>query len=206
MVRDYDSSRRQEAARRTREAILAAAFKLHGQGIFDLESLAREADVSVATVRKHFPNREVLFEACTGYGLHLAPMPDFAALAARADARDRLATAVHQAYAFHESLLGQVWGAFKLEDESPVLASTLRQVEGAGEALAETVVTAWPDLGDRAGRLRGLVTGMLSPLTYRGLRVHGGLSPDEAVGYATELLLSALEAGDGRAEREAAYH
>ena len=205
MARDYDSSRRQEAARRTREAILAAAFKLHGQGIVDLDSLAREADVSVATVRKHFPNRELLFEGCTTYGLHLAPMPDFVGLATLADPRERLAETVRQGYALHESLFGQVWGAFKLEDESPVLAGTLREVEGAVHALAETAVAAFPDCGDEAAELRGLVAGMLSPLTYRGLRVHGGLSPAQATRSTTALLLQAFEAGGPWREAEADY-
>ncbi|MBI5947522.1 MAG: TetR/AcrR family transcriptional regulator [Chloroflexi bacterium] len=206
MARNYDSSRRQDAARRTREAILAAAFKLHGEGVLDLDTLAREADVSVATVRKHFPNRELLFEGCTTYGLHLVPLPDFAALAAITDPRQRLARAVHEAYGFHEALFGQIWSGFKLEDESPALAATVRQVESVAGALAERVVEAWPDRGDEASELRGLVAGMLSPLTYRGLRLHGGLSPEQATRGTTTFLLQAFEAGGLPAGEEVAHN
>jgi AcrR family transcriptional regulator len=203
MAREYDASRRQEAARRTREAILAAAFRLHGQGIFDLESLAREADVSVATVRKHFPNRELLFEGCTAYGFHQVSTPDPVALAAVTDPAIRLTEAVRQAYALHEGLFGQVWGAYKLADESAVLSATLRDVEGLMGALTEIVMAAWPDFGDTAGELRGLISGLLSPLAYRALRAHGHLSPEQATRSTTGLLLQALEAGGLPSQGEA---
>ena len=64
-----DASRRSAAAQRTREQIVAAAFHLHGEGVVQVEELARAARVSVATGRKRFPNREILFENCTAFGL-----------------------------------------------------------------------------------------------------------------------------------------
>lgn len=194
MARTYDATRRQEAAHKTREAILAAAFVLHGQGIFNLEPLAEAANVSVATVRKHFPNRELLFEGCTAYGLHQVTMPDFAALSRITDWREQLAAVARDAYALHEALFGQVWGAYRLEDESPVLARSLTQVHGAVEALADLVVAAWPNLGDDAPELRGLATALLGPLAYRALRVQGGLTPEQASRHAAAFLLHAFEA------------
>lgn len=194
MTRKYDGSRRAEAARRTREQIVAAAFRLHGQGILDLEDLAREADVSVATVRKHFPTREDLFQNCTAYGLHAAPMPDVNALGRVDDAVERTERAVREVYSLHESLLGQTWVAFQLEQESPVMAATLRQIEDVVSDVAEAVLEAWP--ADEASRasLRGQIAALLSPLTYRALRLHGGLSPSEAVTQTGSMLISSLSA------------
>ena len=90
MARKYDASRRSALAQRTREAILEAAFTLHGQGILDTESLAKAADVSVATIRKHFPTRELLFEGCTAFGMHLVPTPDLEAIGRVEDPADPL--------------------------------------------------------------------------------------------------------------------
>lgn len=201
MARNYDGSRRAEAARRTREQILAAAFRLHGEGILDIDVLAREANVSVPTVRKHFPTREILFEGCTAYGLHLVSMPDIESIGKVSDPIERVEFAVRQVYSLHESLFGQVWTAFQHELESTAFATTLSQIEDQVARVTDELLAAWPASGE--GRLRGLIAGMFSPLTYRGLRLHGGLSPSEAVRQAASMIEAALTAG---ASREEAVH
>ena len=45
MPRKYDSQRREEAAARTRQAIVDAAVKLHGEGITTVAAVADEAHV-----------------------------------------------------------------------------------------------------------------------------------------------------------------
>lgn len=193
MARTYDSSRRAALSQKTREAILEAAFRLHGLGVLDTETLAREANVSVATVRKHFPTREALFEGCTAWGIRLAPMPNLAALAAIADPAERTREAVRQVYTLHEALAGQVWGAFKLEDESPAMAGSLLQLDQLVGAV--TQLLAAPESDD--GGQPGFIAGMLSPLTFRALRVTGGLSAAEAVARVTGVLLPAPRPAPG---------
>jgi AcrR family transcriptional regulator len=204
MVRKYDGTRRAEAARRTREQILAAAFRLHGEGVLDFETLAHEANVSVPTVRKHFPTRELLFEDCTAYGLHLVPMPDIDAIREIGDPVQRMERTVREMYRLHEALLGQAWTAYQHEHESPALAAVLRQIEDTVAIAAQQVLDAWwrRDGGEEDG-LRRLLLGMLSPLAYRALRVHGGLSPAEAIARTAQLLEAALTAS---ASREEAAH
>lgn len=193
--RKYDASRRAEMAQKTRDAILAAAFRLHGQGILDMESLAREANVSVATVRKHFPTRKLVFEGCTAFGMqHLVSMPEFEALAAIEGSEDRTRETVRQVYALHEALLGQAWVGFKLEDESPAMVNVLRQIEGIVGAASEIVAAAWPARAGGDAAFRGLVSGMLSPLTFRALRVQSGLSPQDATDQVSEVLVRAGQA------------
>ncbi len=198
MPRSYDASRRQQAANRTREAILAAAFRLHGMGLLDLETLAQEADVSLATVRKHFPTRELLFEGCTAYGMHQVTLPDVGAIASIADPVERTREAARQAYATHEQLFGQVWGAYRLEDESPALAAVLAQSDELLEVIAGLIVDAWPLDEDRVKQTRGFVIGLLNPLTYRALRRYGGLTPEQATEQTQATLLHALGSIEGR--------
>ncbi len=205
MSRKYDASRRIELARKTREGILEAAFRLHGQGILDTESLAKEANVSVATVRKHFPTRELLFEGCTAFGMHLVPMPDFEALAAIEDPADRARETVSQVHATLETLLGHVWAAFKLEDESPSLAAVLQQIDGVVAAGTDLVLAGWPPRAGSDTAFRGFVRGMLSPLTYRALRVQAGLSPRDATSQVAEALVRAGQSAPGAEKRRAAY-
>ena len=80
MVRQYDSSRRRKAAEQTRQDILQAALKLHWDGITEFEPLAREAGCSLATLRKHFPSKELLFGSCTRAFAETVTLPDLTAL------------------------------------------------------------------------------------------------------------------------------
>jgi AcrR family transcriptional regulator len=194
MKRHYDASRRAAAAERTREAIIAAAFELHGKGITDFESLAKEADVSVATVRKHFPTRELLFESCTAYGTHRLILPDIEILAATPEPAERTRRAVRETYALHESIFGQSWIAFQLEAESASMAAALGQVEELTGVVGALIVDAWAlDEADRE-EARGFVVGMLNPLTYRALRLYGRLSPEQAIEQTTTALVGNLTA------------
>ncbi len=64
--RRYDSSRRQEQARQTRRAVLAAARRIfldRGYAATTVAAIAAEAGVSVETVYKGFGNKPGLFKA-----------------------------------------------------------------------------------------------------------------------------------------------
>ncbi len=56
-------------ALRRRQAIITAAtelFRLHGPGV-SLERIAEAAEVGIATVYRHFPDKQSLVTACTAY-------------------------------------------------------------------------------------------------------------------------------------------
>nr|ART39597.1 J525 [uncultured bacterium] len=131
-------------------------------------------------------------------------MPDLDLLGATADPAERLRLAVRQTYAFYESLFGQIWGTYKLQDESPVLASTLTQLGEFQAEIVDLVVAAWMPVLLRSGEARGLVIGLLNFLTYRALRHDGGLSPEQATDRMTEALLHSLEALSRQSRKEAA--
>lgn len=67
MPRRYDMGKRAQAREETRRRIVEATAKLHGEkGVFGTswQDIAREADVSVATVYAHFPSLDELLPAC----------------------------------------------------------------------------------------------------------------------------------------------
>jgi AcrR family transcriptional regulator len=204
MARKYDSSRRTDAAAKTREAILAAAFKLHGQGVLDLESLADAANVSLATVRKHFPTRETLYEGCTDYGLHLVPMPDIEAIAANEDAIERTRAAVQDMYGVYGKLGGHIWSAYQQAADSPALARVSRAVEGTARKIAQLVVRSW-SVERQGPEALAFAVAMLSPLTYRALCVQGGLDLDKAIESVQFSLISYMTSMDSPLRKEAIY-
>src|SRR5687768_11391838 len=67
MPRRYDMSKRALAREEMRRRIVEATAKLHGErGVFGTswQDIAKEADVSVATVYAHFPSLDELLPAC----------------------------------------------------------------------------------------------------------------------------------------------
>jgi len=173
MVRSYDSSRRLQAAQQTRRDILQAAMKLHAAGITEYEPLAREAGCSVATVRKHFPTKETLFQNCTRAFAETLTLPDLAALAGIADTERRIETGVAELCRIHEAMFGYAWLGAQQRQDSPTLDAEMSAYEGLADAVAEIVM---PPGFARAALVRSL----LDFLTYRALRLSGGLSQQEA--------------------------
>lgn len=79
--RKYQMDKRRAAAEETRQRIVEATLALHSQrGIFDTtwKEIARQADVSVATVYKHFPSLDELVPACGALIMAITEPPTIA--------------------------------------------------------------------------------------------------------------------------------
>lgn len=190
MSRKYNSRRRTESATHTRQAIVEAAVKLHGEGITALSAVAEKAGVSLPTVSKYFPTREALFDACTS---HVAVNLDYPApetFKSIEDSGERLRRVVYEVYRLHEEILGQLWLGYKLEDESPALARAILEAEAFVSALAETLPYD-NAISDQDTAVR-FVQAALNPLTYRAMRLRNGLSFEEAVTHMTHALAGVL--------------
>jgi AcrR family transcriptional regulator len=188
MVRQYDSSRRKQAAERTRRDILQAALKLHWEGITEFEPLAHEAGCSVATVRKHFPTREALFRNCTRVFAETLTLPDLAELGGIADAEQRIAASVAELCRIHEAMFGYAWLSAQQRKDSPTLDAQMAAYEGMADAVAAMVT---PPGSARAALIRGL----LDFLTYRALRQSGRLSGQEAAAELTATIQTITVSG-----------
>jgi len=174
MNRQYDSSRRKKAAEQTRRAILRAALKLHWQGNTGFGPLALEAGCSVATLRKHFPTREELFQNCTQTFAATVEMPDLQNLGSITDETRRIEKNVSELCRIHETMFGYAWlGALQRKD-SPTLDSVMNSYEGLADAIAEIITP--PNSANTA-----MVRGLLDFLTYRALRLSAKLTPEDAI-------------------------
>ena len=172
MARKYDSTRRRQAAERTRQEIVEAALTLHWKGITELEPLAREAGVSLPTVRKHFPSKEAVFEACTRTFSERVAFPDLEALRAMTDPAARLEAGVSECCRIHEAMFGYAWLSSHLRKDSPTLDSEMQGYEGLADAIAGILAPA-------GSPHAGIVRGLLDFLTYRAFRLSGDLSPEQ---------------------------
>jgi len=190
MARKYDSSRRRRAAEQTRRDILQAALKLHAAGVTEFEPLAREAGCSVATVRKHFPTRETLFQNCTRAFAETLVLPDLGELRGIADARQRIEASVVELCRVHEAMFGYAWLGAQQRDGSPALEREMAAYEGLANAIAEIVM---PPGSTHAALVRGL----LDFLTYRALRLSGRLSGRETAAELTRTIRTLTLSGDG---------
>jgi AcrR family transcriptional regulator len=171
MARRYDSSRRKQAAAQTRRRILEAALKLHWEGITEFEPLAREAGVSLPTVRKHFPTKEELFRSCTRTYAESLTLPDLEGLAAIAEPEERHARCVSELCRIHEAMFGYAWHSAHLRSDSPTLDAEMKAYEGLADVMTEILIP-------EDDRRRSVLRGLLDFLTYRALRLSGDLSPE----------------------------
>ncbi|MBZ0299790.1 MAG: TetR/AcrR family transcriptional regulator [Anaerolineae bacterium] len=193
MTRTYHSRRRTESAVRTRQTIVEAAVRMHSQGITTLSAVAEEAGVSLPTVNKYFPTREDLFTACTGHVAANLGYPSQEALAAIADPGERVITVVREAYRLNETTFGTTWTGYVLEAESPTLSQAVASYEDSINSLADILLCDWSgDISDPE-TMRRFVRAMLSPLTYRALRLKNGLAFDDAVRHVALALAGMLD-------------
>jgi len=171
MARQYDSSRRRKAAEQTRQDILQAALKLHWDGITEFEPLAREAGCSLATLRKHFPSKEILFSSCTRAFAETVTMPDLKALGSITEPAQRIEWSVSELCRMHEAMFGYAWLSAQQRKDSPTLDAEMNAYEGLADTIAEIIT---PFNSQKASLVRGL----LDFLSYRALRLSGRLSPE----------------------------
>ena len=191
--RPYRSTLREKAKINTQNSILEAAVKLHGQGDTSVESLAEEAGVSVPTIRKYFPTKENLFEGCTNHFMQTYTIPSLEAMNEIGDPRDRMVNVVEEIYGFIEMTMGFIWLGYQLQDESDVMKKTIAELESYCHGAAAVVLKDHPfDRERKRKESLGLVTGLLSPLTYRSLRLIGGLKPEQCIRHTVRIVGSIL--------------
>jgi AcrR family transcriptional regulator len=189
MGKRYDSSRRMKAAEETRQNILKAALKLHWEGITEFGPLAREAGCSLPTVRKNYPTKESLFQDCTRTFGETLQMPDLQALGGIDDPLARLEGCVSELCRIHEAMFGFAWLCVQMRKNSPTLDAELQAYEGLADAMAEIVVS-------RTAPHFPLIRGLFDFLTYRALRLSGGLSPENASAELRNVIRPLIQVAD----------
>jgi len=201
--RKYDMSRRAAARERTRRKIVEATARLHGDnGVFGTswQDIAREADVSVATVYAHFPSLKELLPACGALVMERArpPSAESAAELIRdaSGPRERLKRVAAELFSFYER------GGPHLEvDVRERQLPGVREWEESQRAtvaafVREVLVDDRPD-----ARTVQLLSAFFDLPTFKALRTRG-VSPSRAADTVAEAAVCLLERRPRRIGRQ----
>ena len=177
----YRKRRRAELEAATRERITEAAVKLHGTvgpANTTVAAIAREAGVQRATVYRHFPDDEAIFDACTAHYYAAHPLPDPSTWT-DADPAARLAAALADVYGWYAASGAMMANAQRDFDHVP--ASAIAAFRGYFALLVETLVRGRRERGRRRERVAAAIGHALAFSTWTSLTEEQDLSDEEAI-------------------------
>lgn len=155
--RPYRMTTRAAAVAETRARIVAAAKQLHSQHgvvLTSWEQIADSADVSTATVYRHFPSLGELIPACARSVFDVIEPPTIeeasAQFAALDRPEDRLEHLVRSSCACYAKGAGWLHAAHRERDFVPELDAAMRVIEGTLEVLIGAAFGAPLGAEDRA--------------------------------------------------------
>ena len=182
--RAYRKRRRARLEEETRLRITQAAVDLHGSvgpARTTISAVAGRAGVQRATVYRHFPDEDALFDACSSHWMAQHPLPDPAVWAAIEDPDERLRVALGELYDWYDH------GDYMLEKTTrdvalvPALRPSMEAFRGWLDAAADALLRGRPERGARRRRLRAAVGHALAFETWRSLVRHQGMSQSETI-------------------------
>ena len=179
-------TRRAELVDETRLRIVEAAVELHGTvgpAATTIAAIADRANVTRATVYRHFADETAIFAACSAHWLSGQVPPDPAAWARIEGLEERLRAGLADLYRFYrdgEAMLTRIYG------DIDALPAAHREGLEARAARFRDVLAG----GRRGRRVRAVVGHAVSFWTWRSLVVENGLSNREAVDAMTALALA----------------
>jgi AcrR family transcriptional regulator len=187
MARTYTLKRRAEHQDQTRQKIVDATIELHqsiGAAQTTISEIANRAGVGRVTVYRHFPDEESLFHACSGHYFSQHPFPDTARWRQIPDPLERLKTALHESYAWHQENAQMIGMALAEARDLPVMAP----YHAYWDAAAETLAAAWRTRGQRRKNKKAAITLALSFDTHRTLTHEQQLTTEQAITLMTQLV------------------
>jgi AcrR family transcriptional regulator len=193
--RPYRKRRRAQLEAETRLRITDAAVELHGSvgpARTTISAVADRAGVQRATVYRHFPDEEALFDACSSHWMAQHPLPDPARWTQIEDPAQRLRVALAELYEWYEH------GEYMLERTTrdlalvPALRPSMEAFHGWLDAAANAILHGRPKRGRPSQRLRAAVGHALAFETWRSLAIHQGLPRAETI----ELMEALANAAD----------
>jgi AcrR family transcriptional regulator len=182
--RPYRKRRRAQLEAETRLRITEAAIDLHGSvgpARTTISAVAARAGVQWATVYRHFPDEDALFDACSSHWMAHHLLPDPAAWAKIEDPRERLRVALRELYEWYER------GEYMLERTTrdvalvPALRPSMEAFRDWLDAAADAILRGRPERGARRRRVRAAVRHALAFETWRSLAIHQGLPRSETI-------------------------
>ena len=193
-TRAYRKRVRAQQEAQTRRRITEAAVRLHGTvgpARTTIKGVADEAGVQRATVYRHFPTEESLFEACSSHWRSLNPPPDPAAWESIRDPDERLSAALAELYAWYgwaEPMLSNTQRDAPLV---PAMAAAVKAFRGHFEELRGALLRGRPERGRARTRVAAAIGHAIAFPTWRSLVSEQGLSDEDAVNLMTRMVSSA---------------
>jgi AcrR family transcriptional regulator len=199
MPRRYDMTRRAASRNETRNRIIEATAKLHGErGVLGTtwQDIAREADVSVSTVYAHFPSLDELLPACGQVVMSRVRPPaagDAGEIIGDArDTRERLVRVARALFSFYERGGPHI----EVDIRERQLPGMREWEESQRATVAALVGAALADEAPTATDVR-LISAFFDLPTYKALRTRG-VSTKRAAETVVEVALGLLPQGSAQ--------
>lgn len=182
-TRNYRKRRRAEQEAETRLRITEAAVKLHGTigpAETTVSGIAKEAGVQRATVYRHFPDEDAIYEACTSHYNTLHPLPDPTGWVEIEDQSERLQVALGDIYRFYEETRPMLESVGRDIDRVPAVAQQAAQMNGYLEAVRSILIKGSPKRGRSRKDALAAIGLALSFTTWLSLVGEQGLTSQQA--------------------------
>ncbi|MGH2980827.1 MAG: TetR/AcrR family transcriptional regulator [Solirubrobacterales bacterium] len=195
-TRRYRKRRRAELEEQTKLRITEAAVDLHGSvgpAKTTISAVADRAGVQRATVYRHFPDEEALFDACSSHWAAQHPLPDLDAWVAIEDPDQRLRTALAELFSWYAA--GEYMLSKTTRDAAlvPAMRRPVEQMQAWFEAAIAVLVKGRGERGARRRRVRAAIGHAVSFDAWRSLAQRQGLSQREAVSLMVGLVAAAAD-------------
>jgi AcrR family transcriptional regulator len=182
--RPYRMKRRAELEELTRRRITESAVALHeelGPARTSISAIAERAGVRRSTVYRHFPNEDVLFDACSSHWRAANPPPNPGAWIAIDDPAQRTERALRDLYAFYGRTESMYSSLLRDEPLVPSVQHRLRDFYRYLETIEDALIAGRRLRGRALRRTRAAIAHALAFATWYSLVHERGLEDDEAV-------------------------
>lgn len=181
---------RAQAAADTRQRIIAAALRVYRKQGFSasLQSVAREARVSAATVLNHFDDANALIREVIRHILENLGAPDSSMFDSLSTRRDRICRLVQEFYRFYDRSAGWVVTNPHERETIPPIVEGEKQFFDKMQSLSRQALGT----RTRSSKKLRLLLAMIAPGVHGSYRANG-FSTDQAARIVSDMVNNALE-------------
>lgn len=188
-------ARRAAAIGRTRARIEKALLRLLASkpyGAVTVADIAREADVSVRTVQRHYRSKDELLAACARFPAQ-ALSQELAQRRPAPSPQRAVRDLIEALFALYERHSSEIWAAYAWAGEVPELQAVIAEGTQARMSHIDRLLARWPDAWalDRE-QARWLLQAMTSYLTWRAFTGLERFSRRETAALVADALNSLL--------------
>ena len=190
--RPYRKRKRALSEQETRQRITQAAVALHqtvGPARTSVKAIAERAGVDRATVYRHFPDEQALFDACTSHYYTRHPMPNAEHWAEITRPDERLHAALAELYAWYAQTEQMLHAGIR--DIEHVPAGSREAFLGYFDAVHAALMTGRRERGRPRARVSGAIAHAINFHTWRSLVRQQQLTADEAITLTTAMVHAA---------------